>query len=351
MCSALTIAPLPEPEWNRYDELLCGLDDALPCQGLSWLRMVSRAAGCEPGILGAFRNGRLEAALPYCVSVDLGGGRVLNSLPFFGSHGGVLSPEPLFGVAAPLLLEELTALAGRLSCRSATVISSPFTPDPDLCRRAFSPDLEDERICQMVYLPECVETLMPSYSPCKRNNIRRALQLGVQVHTSRNLGDWQWARRTHHGRMEAIGGVAKPEAFFQWAWEGITDGSLRFLVADAAGEPCAALLLASHGGTVEYLLPASAWDKRQYKGLQLLIYESMRQAVNEGRRRYNFGGTWRTQQSLHEFKSRFGARDVPYTYFVRIYDWTLLKATRQELTQFFPFQYVLPFDRLEPEAP
>jgi len=94
----LEIRQLPESEWVLYADLLNTLSGVLPCQSLSWLRMLREVVGGMPGILGAFEGGVLKGALPYCLSADRGGGTILNSLPFFGSNGSVLAAEEYFRV-------------------------------------------------------------------------------------------------------------------------------------------------------------------------------------------------------------------------------------------------------------
>ena len=80
--------------------------------------------------------------------------------------------------------------------------------------------------------------------------------------------------------------------------------------------------------------------------MSLLVYSAMQDAVARGCTRWNWGGTWASQTGVHRFKSRFGARDLPYHYFTRVFEPDLLRMTRSELEREYRFFYVLPFHEL-----
>ncbi|MHC1753265.1 peptidoglycan bridge formation glycyltransferase FemA/FemB family protein [Humidesulfovibrio sp.] len=342
----MRIAALPRSQWSRYARLTQSVPGLLPCQGLAWFEMLGSVVGGGQGILAAYEGEELVAALPYAISEDGGLGRVLNSLPFFGSHGGVAALPGFFGVAAPLLLAELDRLAQAEHCVSATVVLSPFTPELELCRQAFVPDMEDGRIGQLTPLPDRPERLFDIFSPCKRNNVRRALAQGVHAIESNSQEGLDWVHAMHSKRMDNIGGLAKPQAFFDWAAKCLNTGELRLLLALEGDSPCAGLLLSELNDVTEYLLPATDWDKRQFKGIQLLVHQAMHDAVLRSKKWFNFGGTWGTQNNLYEFKKRFGAVDMPYTYLIRLYDKSLPQQTKEVLSAAFPFYFALPFDQL-----
>ena len=50
------------------------------------------------------------------------------------------------------------------------------------------------------------------------------------------------------------------------------------------------------------------------------------------------------------FKSRWGSEDLPYRYYVRLRDRSLLTRRREELLAAYPNFYVLPFSVLEDAA-
>ena len=48
----------------------------------------------------------------------------------------------------------------------------------------------------------------------------------------------------------------------------------------------------------------------------MLVHHALGAASERGCRRFNFGGTWTTQDGVYRFKARFGAADMPYRYYV-----------------------------------
>ena len=80
-----------------------------------------------------------------------------------------------------------------------------------------------------------------------------------------------------------------------------------------------------------------------------VIFEAMQDAARRGCRNWNWGGTWLSQGGVYDFKSRWGARDVPYHYYVRLHarGAALARLSREELLAEYPYFYVLPFSALE----
>ena len=157
-----------------------------------------------------------------------------------------------------------------------------------------------------------------------------------------------WIREMHTKRMAGIGGTAKPDSFFEKAVAMVEKGYFSMRIADTEDDrPCAGLITATHGNTMEYLFPVTDWELRNHKGLQLLIYDSMLQAIEAGTTHYNFGGTWLSQKSLYDFKARFGAMDYNYNYYVKLIDSSLREQTPEELVASFPFYYAIPFSELK----
>lgn len=330
-----------------YQQFVNGHPYALMFHSPQWLDVISASAFGEMFVLHTQEDGVLTGVLPVFVSEDKGMGRVGNSLPFFGSNGAILAAPGKETEVFPLLLQAMETLAADFSLRSYTLIQSIRDEQDDLYEKHLQPTFTEERLCQMAPLPKDKEELMTALSPCKRNNVRRAWKLGVSVRPSTRSEDLMWIREMHVKRMEGIGGTAKPESFFEKAVEHVEQGYFTMHIADTEeGLPCAGLVTATHGTTMEYLFPVTDWELRNHKGLQLLIYDSMYKAIEAGLTHFNFGGTWPSQKSLYDFKARFGAVDFNYNYYTRVIDSTLLDHSPEELVSAFPFYFAVPFSKL-----
>ncbi len=331
---------------GEYESFVAEHPDALLFHSATWLRVISECTGGELRVLSASDANGLVGVLPLFISPNKGLGRVANSLPFFGSNGGILAipgrEQDVFQTLAPAF-EELVQLE---NLRAWTLIQGIFDNNDALYLKHFGPDMEEERLCQVAMLPGA--QLMKTLSPCKRNNVRRAGKLGVTVRASTSAKDIDWLANQHCQRMKNMGGTAKPASFFKAALRELGSKAFTLYMADTKdGLPCAALMVAVHGQTMEYLFPVSDWEMREHKGLPLLIYHTMQLAMDQGLKHYNFGGTWTSQRSLYEFKRRFGASDFSYKYFTRILDPSLTQHSQKEIMAAFPFYYALPFSILE----
>jgi lipid II:glycine glycyltransferase (peptidoglycan interpeptide bridge formation enzyme) len=99
--------------------------------------------------------------------------------------------------------------------------------------------------------------------------------------------------------------------------------------------------------TVEYFTPVITHDYRHQQPLSLIIFEAMKDSINRGIKKWNWGGTWGTQEGVYRFKSRWGAKDFPYQYHIHYRPEAKL-LTRNEVMDHYAFFYYLPYDLLAP---
>jgi hypothetical protein len=336
---------------ERYAAYVAAHPLALCSHAPTWMDMLARVAGGEPQILVAEANERVVGVLPAFVSADHGGGKVLNSLPFFGSKAGALMDAGLETELLPPLLSALDDISARKECRAATVRLSPYQDQADLYRRVWSPDIESARLNQSTPLPATADQLMAAYSSKRRNNVRAAMLKGVKVVQRTDAEALAWMRATHEQEMAHKGGLAKPSAFFDWCLDAATNSDFCRLYYALVGDQLAAgCVMIQNRWCVEYTLPVVDHQWSASNPLVLLIYQSMLDAAESGRTHYDFGGTWKSQESLYRFKNQFGARDMPYVYLTRVFDRTILDQTPEELTRLFPHFFVAPFENLQRPA-
>ena len=180
-------------------------------------------------------------------------------------------------------------------------------------------DLTDSRIGQFTPLPadaqgpdEINDALMALYHPKTRNMVRKAIQ-GVSSVEIDNAA-FGFLRRVHLENMSVIGGIPKPDAFFDLVPRHFVPGlDFDLFVGRVDGEPAAALLVFYFNETAEYYTPVVLATARNSQALTLLIHRAMAKAIEHGCRRWNWGGTWSAQQGVYQFKSRWGTQDKPYT--------------------------------------
>ena len=295
-------------------------------------RYLLAVAGGECRSRIAVEDGELVGVMPVLVK-DGPFGSVLNSLPFFGSYGGVLASS---AAADSALRAEYDRLAAGTA--AATWISHPFMNAPEPRH-----DLTDERIAQWTMLPGD-GALPASVEPSARRNVQKAEAAGVTVRES--VDALPFLEQTHRENMAAIGGRAKPEAFFSELAAMSYGRDWRLHVAEHDGAPIAALLTFEAASTVEYVMPAVAEAARSLQPTALILARAMAGAAQRGMTRWNWGGTWLSQDGVYRFKKKWGASERRYRYFITLGDRSLLRRTAAELSAAYPWYFTLPFDQL-----
>jgi hypothetical protein len=277
-------------------------------------------------------------------------GRLLNALPFYGSHGMPLTvPGPAnAGDVVASLLGAFHDMARAEGVRASTVVGNP-TVTEDIEPMRYGVTHVDHRIGQMTDISNIVrddaeEGLFDLFHQKTRNAVRKGLKGEFSFRQSTDQADMQWLQKTHAANMAAIGGAAKPLPVFAAiqacfaAGEGYT-----IHLAELDGRIAGGVLVLFYNGTAEYFTPAIADEYRERQVLSAVVFEAMKDAVSRGCRNWNWGGTWPTQEGVYRFKSRWGAADKPYRYFTSVFDAELTATSPKRLAEAFPYFYAFPF--------
>ena len=308
----------------------------------------------EDRYLCAFEEGQLLAVLP--VFIKQGPlGAVVNSLPFYGSHGGIVGVPNLDRRVSKVLLDALNDVCLEVDALTCTVIESPWETDKE-CYASYAADLFDERIGQITCLPDCdvesnvEERLMPLYHQKTRNMVRKGLKGGFEVGHDDSSSTLNELHSIHDDNIRGLGGVAKPMSVFQAMQRTFKyNDDYRIYTARKDGQIVSALLLFYFKNTVEYYTPATLESYRRQQPSSLLIFRAMRDAVVERAAKYwNWGGTWLSQGGVYQFKSRWGTSDFPYRYHIKKYASLeiLQNITKEGSLRDYPGFYVFPFSKL-----
>lgn len=324
-----------DPEVGRF---VAGHPEGLVYYTPAFRRYLLAVAGGECRSCLAFEGDRLTGVLPALVKDGLYG-PVLNSLPFFGSHGGVLAVTSEAGAALRAEYDRLAA-----ACTAAVWVSHPFT---EVTPPAHT--LTDERIAQWTPLVPGDPGTLAAVEPSARRNVQKARAEGVTVRETPDA--LPFLESTHRENMAAIGGRAKPEAFFTALGDTMAFGrDWRLYLAERSGEPLAALLTFEAVRTVEYVMPAVRESARALQPTAAVLAHAMAGAAARGFTRWNWGGTWLTQDGVYRFKKKWGAVERRYRYFVTLGDPSLLGRSPEDLSAAYPWYFTVPFGALAPTA-
>jgi lipid II:glycine glycyltransferase (peptidoglycan interpeptide bridge formation enzyme) len=205
-------------------------------------------------------------------------------------------------------------------------------------------DLTDERIAQWTALAG--EDLPPGVEASARRNIQKARSAGVTVREAADAVPFLEA--THRENMAAIGGRAKPAEFFARLDTMTCGRDWRLHLAEQDGAPLAALLTFEAAKTVEYVMPVVVESARTLQPTALILAVAMADAARRGFTRWNWGGTWLTQEGVYRFKKKWGASERRYRYFITLNDPSLRTRSAAELSSAYPWYFTLPYGQLAP---
>jgi hypothetical protein len=328
---------------RKFDAFLGTQTTSLIYHSTPFLEMLTKLLRCRHRGVVAIEGGEIVGYIPL-MEIDGPYGRVINSLPFFGSHGGIASPRADVRLALGNYYQSLLSEPG---LASATVIANPLEPTNSL--DGIGANYFDYRTGQLTFLdlsksePQALMELIHSKT---RNMIRKAQSLGVTV----RLDNTALPALTdlHLENMHRIGGLPKPLDFFDLVPKMFIESrEWSVFTGHLDGKVIAALLVFYFNGIAEYFTPGVSEQYRSTQALSLVVFEAIRDAAKRGMRLWNWGGTWPSQETVYRFKSRWGTIDFPYEYRTTVIDRRLLNLTPGQVLKSYPYFFVLPFGALK----
>lgn len=340
----MQIEMLDERLSSAWDDFIAGHEGGMLYHSLRYRDLLVKLLGCVPTYLVARDDDRVIGCLPI-MSMEGQFGRVLNSLPYYGSHGGVVAAN---AAAAAALWQEYRRLATAPGVAAATVILNPLLAEPE----GISGDFIDERCGFMTPLDEATApegALLERIDGSARRNIRKAEALGIETFVDNDR--LPFLETVHRDNMAAMGALAKTSRFFTAVPQLFRAGAdYDVYVARLGRELVAGLLVFYFNRTVEYFVPAVRHENRSDQPLAAILRHALGDAARRGFTRWNWGGCWPSQISLQRFKRKWGGIERHYRYYVTLNDRALLGATADELAVAYPGFYVLPYRALSTAA-
>ena len=281
----------------------------------------------SPWVLKAEHNGHLIATLRF-YTLEWNGYKILNSNPYYGSHGGSMVSVDISRSQHRHIQQALGAaledFVDTHDIDAVNLVEHPWQPASDFAQAA---KLEnwDCRIGQISKLPtwqgraQTSDLILQICKQKTRNLVRKGLKQNFKITVETSHDAWLLLYEHHQISMSAIGGRAKQWSEFLAMQRHLeAAGATRLYMARHKGDFAGALLVLSHKAWVEYFIPVSALTFRSAQVLSALIHHAMLDASEKGQSFWNWGGTWQSQSGVHKFKSGWGSDDVRYTYWGRM---------------------------------
>ena len=335
---------LTEDWFNSYESFLINHPSAMVYYSIKFKYFLEKQTeSISKYLIALDDNGNIKGILPLLIK-DGPLGLVVNSLPFYGSNGGILAEND---EAKHFLLAAYIQFIHENEIAAATLIENPL--DKSYPYDKLKWDELDYRIGQLTDISgnySSLEDLMVKFDSKTRNIIRKAIKSKVKIEIDNTQIDF--LERTHVDNMSSIGGLAKESNFFEnlrSVFEGGSDYNI--YIAKLDGELIAAMLVFYFGKVVEYYTPVIVKQYRSFQPLSLIITTAMLDANEMEFKWWNWGGTWQSQGGVYEFKSKWGTIDINYNYYTIINNKAIYRASREDLLKYYKGFFVISFTRLE----
>lgn len=317
---------------QEYDRYLLRNPFSLFYQSSKYKDFLKALLNCSENYLVAIENDQILGALPLMLcQTELG--RVYNSLPYYGSNGGILWDNP---GAFKGLVGAYNEIATSATTLASTIINNPFCGES---LDGVAHNLTDWRIGQFTQL-NAIEI-----EASARRNVKKAIREGVTIGIDHEKIDR--LREMHQENIGAIGGIPKSDRFFSLVPKYfLPEHDYDVYVAWMDGEMIGALLVFYFNRVVEYFTPSIDSEFRDKQPLSLILQTALNDAVRKGFVWWNWGGTWPSQNGVYRFKKKWGATERFYYYYTQLNDPCLLDYTPRTLLNSFPNFFLLPFSSL-----
>jgi len=322
--------------------------DSLVYTSFEFLNLISKHLEAQSFWIFAQEDNEILGVLPFLESKAGKFGTVFNSLPYYGSNGGVLQSKENVE-AKKILINEFFNFAQKKNACSATIVTNPLLKDNHLYEEVIDGHIIDERIGQITHIPANPDDeLIKIFDNPRPRNIRRAQKEGIKVSSGNERSSVEFLYKIHVENMQAIGGLNKSWDFFEKLLTNMPADMWSVYIGSKEDEPVSALLLFYFNGTVEYFTPVIKSEHRNTQALALVIFEAMKDAANQrGCKNWNWGGTWLSQTGVYDFKKRWGTSDYPYYYYTKLFNEEVKSSSKAALLKDYPGFFVLPFSELE----
>jgi len=336
----MKIRKLEKKDYGKYENFLHSIDESLLYYSTKYKDLLEEYLNVESEYaLAVDEADNIHAVLPL-MKKEGRFGTIINSLPFYGSNGGILTKNDN---ANRMLIDYYNHISKEAT--GSTYITNPLFKEPT----EINHDMVDVRIGQWTFLGHennLEEEVMNSYHTKTRNMVRKAMKENVQVEIDNSQMEFLY--ETHYENIASIGGKPKDRRFFELIEKYFQKGiDYNIYVAKMNGVNIGGVLLFYYNKTVEYFTPVVLNKYRTYQPTSLIIYQAMIDACKYGYKWWNWGGTWLTQDGVYRFKKRFGAIDKEYKYFIKLNNDNIYNSTKEELLHDYNNFYVIPFDRLK----
>ena len=279
--------------WRNYVD---GVKEASNYHQYGWRDVVERSFGHKTFYLMAHDGEKVKGILPLALIRSRIFGNYLGSLPFF-NYGGILADDLS---TARALLEAARSVAIE-NAAAYLELRHIEGKDLDLTTR-------QHKVTMILDLEKDTDSQWKAFNPKLRNQVRKAEKSGLSFRVS-GVDGLPGFYAVFARNMRDLGTPVYSRTFFANILEAFPR-STRIASVLHNGGVIASGIVSTFRDTIE--LPWAS-SLREYRALcpnNLLYWGMIRQAIEEGFRRFDFGRS-SPDAGTHKFKEQWGSRPIP----------------------------------------
>jgi hypothetical protein len=326
----------------EYENFILNHENSMMYHSIKYLNFLKGLIRAKTLCVVCRKEGKIDGVLPIMYK-DGKFGRVMNSLPYYGSNGSVLTSCEQ---STNLILNFYDQISSDSKVASSTIITNPFEIKSIFNKTDFTH--KDYRIGQLTdieFSDNHREKLLKKFHYKTRNVIRKALKHNVNVVIDNSKLNLLY--QLHKDNMESIGGIAKEIEIIDHIKHVYKENEdYKVYIAKYENKIVAGLLVFYFKDTVEYYMPVINNEYRNLQALSLLIFEAMTEASVFGFKNWNWGGTWESQKGVYSFKKKWGTIDQNYYYLTKLNNEEIFTLDEGTLLNEYSNFYVIPFKYL-----
>jgi CelD/BcsL family acetyltransferase involved in cellulose biosynthesis len=254
-------------------------------------------------------DGTLLGQLPVCALSSPLTGRRIVSLPF-SDICPLVATDP---ATAQQLVDQAVELGKKHRARYVEL----RTGSSALLEECNDLIATDNYVSWRLVLAEGESSVWSGVQKPVQRQVKKSRKMGVTIRCAQQREEMDTYHRLHVGTRTGKHGMpAQPRAFFRGLWDRFgADGTMQVLFAEYEGRAIAGMVLFASGDTVRYAYGASEEQALHLAPNNLLMWESIAWAINNGYHIFDMGRTARDNQGLMEYKRKWGATAEPLPYY------------------------------------
>jgi hypothetical protein len=332
-------------DFKNYEDFITHIPRSTFTSSSNHIKLLEKILNLEPKYVIVEKDNEIKGIMPFFEKKnDLG--LVINSLPFFGSHGGLISNDYEID---KMLISKFNEYANENDVLSSVVISNPFVKNNTIYENYLNHNHVEKRFTQCTVLEnENSESMWKKFEKRTRWTIRKCEKNLIHVYKSPITSELS----SNFYEIYKIGmkikkGRLKPSNFFEHVKNNfIFDKDYAVFVAEKNSLPIAYLLVFYHYPFAEYYMPAFDKNYSNYNATSMLIWKSIEDSLSKKLKFYNFGGTLIDQHSLYLFKRNWGSSDFYYNYYINANLERIKSVELDNLKSMYENFYVFSFSQL-----